>query len=314
MRFGVVIAVMLVSLAAEATSLRVWQPHDPVENPHFCSRDEQVCVVVRQYANVPDFGSVRADVVWDFSDGMTERAPRPAQPIGAVYAGGALVHAIQLPRDYEQIVVSDSGKFMALLSHATVTIRSIWTDETRVIALSDVLSSADEQAWKTGLFEISAASGTEEDRDVLILTLGGGATTQFGTIRVDFESGKRLGELTSFYPTPRVWIMAADAASQDLLDRAVSRPLPNYPSVAQKARIAGVVRVEVTVSKDSSVHCTTLKGLPFGITEAAEEAIRAWIFLPQQQTVRGVLELHFHLLNDEEFAALQNRVPDRSPF
>ena len=56
---------------------------------------------------------------------------------------------------------------------------------------------------------------------------------------------------------------------------------PAYPEVARKARVSGIVIVECTIDKNgivTDVH--VLKPLPFGLDQAAVEAVRKWRFKP----------------------------------
>jgi TonB family protein len=61
----------------------------------------------------------------------------------------------------------------------------------------------------------------------------------------------------------------------------ISGPNPIYPEAARRARIQGVVVLECTIGKEGSVTSVkTLRGLPLGLTEAAEDAVRKWRFKP----------------------------------
>jgi TonB family protein len=60
-----------------------------------------------------------------------------------------------------------------------------------------------------------------------------------------------------------------------------SRVEPKYTKEARKARIFGIVIVECTISKEgdvSDVH--VLKPLPFGLDQAAVDAVKHWKFKP----------------------------------
>ncbi|HEX2059238.1 MAG TPA: energy transducer TonB [Thermoanaerobaculia bacterium] len=86
-------------------------------------------------------------------------------------------------------------------------------------------------------------------------------------------------------------------ASQALLDRAVVRVVPEYPVVATKARISGIVAVQVVVGTDGNVEeASIVKPLPFGCDEAVKEAVKRWEFAPAPTRVSGVLAFRFELV------------------
>ena len=61
----------------------------------------------------------------------------------------------------------------------------------------------------------------------------------------------------------------------------ISKVEPQYPEVARKARIAGIVIVECTINKAGDVtDVHVLKPLPFGLDQAAVEAVKRWKFKP----------------------------------
>ena len=59
----------------------------------------------------------------------------------------------------------------------------------------------------------------------------------------------------------------------------LSGPNPIYPEAARRARIQGVVVLECTIGKAGRVtNVNVLRGLPLGLTEAAESAVKKWTF------------------------------------
>jgi len=67
----------------------------------------------------------------------------------------------------------------------------------------------------------------------------------------------------------------------------LGRAEPAYSSTARKARIEGVVVVEAIISVSGRVKdVRVIKGLPMGLSDAAEEAVKKWRFQPG--TLNGV--------------------------
>ncbi len=56
---------------------------------------------------------------------------------------------------------------------------------------------------------------------------------------------------------------------------------PVYPEEAKSYRVSGVVILEATIDETGAVTSTRIvKGLPFGLSEAAAEAVNRWHFKP----------------------------------
>ena len=79
-------------------------------------------------------------------------------------------------------------------------------------------------------------------------------------------------------------------------------PDPTYSDEARKAKLQGSVTLEVLVDADGrTAHIRVARGLGFGLDEKAEEAVRAWHFVPARDAAgRGVpawvtIEVTFHL-------------------
>ena len=61
----------------------------------------------------------------------------------------------------------------------------------------------------------------------------------------------------------------------------INRVEPVYPEVARKARISGIVIVECIIDKGGNVtNVQVLKPLPFGLDQAAVDAVKRWKFKP----------------------------------
>lgn len=91
-------------------------------------------------------------------------------------------------------------------------------------------------------------------------------------IRPDQRSGVIQAE-----PPPGYYRVGGDIKPPKVLTRVE----PDYPEGAKKARISGVVIVEARIGDDGTVRgATVLKGLPYGLDQAAVDAVRQWVFQP----------------------------------
>jgi protein TonB len=81
----------------------------------------------------------------------------------------------------------------------------------------------------------------------------------------------------------------------------VSTVDPEYPDAAVRARIEGSVVLEIGVDETGNVSDVQVtRGLPFGLSEAAAEAVRQWKYrpargpdgaIPSRKTVRILFNL-----------------------
>ena len=61
----------------------------------------------------------------------------------------------------------------------------------------------------------------------------------------------------------------------------INKVEPIYSEEARRARISGIVIVEAMIDKNGDVRdATVLKPLPFGLDQAALDAVRQWKFRP----------------------------------
>jgi TonB family protein len=79
-------------------------------------------------------------------------------------------------------------------------------------------------------------------------------------------------------------------------DRAVkSRIAPAYPELAKRLKIAGTVRLEATVDADGKVTgVKTLSGSK-ALSQAAEDAVSKWKFVPGSSISTEDVEVNFAL-------------------
>jgi TonB family protein len=103
--------------------------------------------------------------------------------------------------------------------------------------------------------------------------------------------------------------------------RAIQRVPPIYPAEARKARVVGVVVLEAIIDETGTVDdVRVLRGLPFGLSEAATDAVRQWKFAPATKSGVPVpvifnLTMNFRLDSEvpsEGDAAINPRADDES--
>jgi len=84
------------------------------------------------------------------------------------------------------------------------------------------------------------------------------------------------------------------ASAQDALDRKVkSKISPIYPEIARKMNLAGVVKLEVTVTPSGTVKDTKVIGGNPILVNAAADAVKKWRFEPANDESVGVVEFKF---------------------
>ncbi len=77
-------------------------------------------------------------------------------------------------------------------------------------------------------------------------------------------------------------------------DRKVSsRISPNYPDLAKKMHIHGVVRVEAVVRPNGTVKTTRVLGGNPVLVDAAVDAVGKWKFEPTQGETTEIVQLSF---------------------
>jgi TonB family protein len=75
--------------------------------------------------------------------------------------------------------------------------------------------------------------------------------------------------------------------------KVVSRVAPNYPELAKRMHIRGMVRVEALVRPNGSVKSTRILGGNPVLVDAAVDAIGRWKFEPAQSDSAEVVQLTF---------------------
>ena len=307
----------ILALGANATSY-VYRPDEPVENDRACSRNDRFCLVRRDYPGLGDFATVLRK---DLPPRDVERNTSTAALYRIDGEQRTLLSTFEVPR-FGKNLVADSGKFVAAFpEHGDTLLMIFAADGTLIRTLkdSDVFTPSDVLSIGLDRLDVveSIAFDEELDREVISVGLPAkihGDFESYETVRIDPVTGALVDPKRDIYPPARVLVTSSEGvgtmsrqcgldpdavriASKQLLARAKERVVPVYPEVAQKARVSGDVFAEVVVSEDGRVVETCIQGLPFGITERAEEAVRQWTFEPYEiggRAVRVTSEIVFH--------------------
>ena len=83
-------------------------------------------------------------------------------------------------------------------------------------------------------------------------------------------------------------------SAQDSLQRKVkSKVVPEYPELARRMSLSGVVRLELTVAPSGTVTETKVIGGNPILVNAALDAVKKWKFEPANEESSGIVEFKF---------------------
>ncbi len=85
----------------------------------------------------------------------------------------------------------------------------------------------------------------------------------------------------------------APAAPSEIARRAKSKVQPEYPELARKMNITGLVKIEVVVAPNGTVKDAKIVGGHPVLATAALEAVRKWRFEPATAESSGVVDFKF---------------------
>jgi len=73
----------------------------------------------------------------------------------------------------------------------------------------------------------------------------------------------------------------------------VSNPTPEYPDVAKKMNLTGVVKVEVTIGADGEIKATNVVGGHPILVDAVQKTLKRWKYAPSNSETKALLEFKF---------------------
>lgn len=87
--------------------------------------------------------------------------------------------------------------------------------------------------------------------------------------------------------------ISARAQDTEITRKARVKVTPQYPELARKLGISGVVKVEVTIAPNGIVKSTKVIGGHPLLIDAAVEAVKKWRFEPSSDETTGTIEFKF---------------------
>ena len=245
-----------------------------VDGARFCSPRGEFCVVMQpQRATVYRmWPSGNADLLYE----LTPEWPGP-------------------------FLVSDDG---FVVSYANVrcdrnakllTIRSTDGAIVRTLNVKDVFTRHD-QYWLCRTNEVRWSMGSALQATVLVTdTEWDDPHARLETIDIDVATGDVLSPMRDLCPDA----VRIEASPDALLASAIHRETPEYPEVAIKARVTGVVEAQVVVGADGTVQSVTItKPIPFSLDEEVRRALMQWTFAPQLEPATGTIAFRFEILRN----------------
>jgi TonB family protein len=159
----------------------------------------------------------------------------------------------------------------------------------RKLGLSDLMDKEDVGELHRSVSSIwwSGTHRIEEERRQLVLQID---ARKIEEVPLSLETGEMLVPRRTLFGRPQVtWTGRVMATGDDISALATSACAPDYPAAAWKAHVSGDVILEFVI--DAGGHAgetTTLQPLPFGMEEAAREALRHWRFQPLRREGQAV--------------------------
>jgi hypothetical protein len=288
-----------------------FDPDATVQNPVSTSPNGRFTVVMRDYPNLPDFGSGRA------SDAPPTEDEEPRNTVTvALYdtATRALLRTREVPFSFHDVRLTNSGRYLVRFRGLTrwcgsppytadplLAIDDLDAGSTSNVTLGDVLVAYDiESIDQHGEGDRIVLDAAGDDGTLSLTIQAPYVEHERRTVRrrIDLTTGKLLEARTPIWPQPHVWFVADSNASQfklvshgesqerlqivpseTLLAQVRLAVIPRFTDVALKARVRGTVGLEFVIGESGEIlEILVTRPLPFGLGEAAEEAARQWVF------------------------------------
>lgn len=157
-----------------------------------------------------------------------------------------------------------------------VTVEPVVGSDEYIISVTDIISGERLPQVRTSVKNEVAEAAVEDLRVRVRLKKLGTRVTALGEV----EREQQVIDLfASWWPPGRTDPLRVGGDVKAPVN--ITRVNPIYPEEARAKRIQGIVILEVLIDKTGIVKkATVLKRLPYGLSEAAVEAVRQWTFVP----------------------------------
>ncbi len=109
-----------------------------------------------------------------------------------------------------------------------------------------------------------------------------------------YAKSRKAGKLLAkFWMVMALMFLVALTAATQEGRRTVSNPQPEYPEIAKKMSLSGVVRIEVVIGSDGEIKNAKVVGGHPVLADASLKALKKWKYAPGSSETKELLEFKF---------------------
>ena len=90
-----------------------------------------------------------------------------------------------------------------------------------------------------------------------------------------------------------VTVLPSAFGQQEITRKVKTKVEPQYPELARRMNIIGVVKLQITVASNGTVKSAKVIGGHPVLADAALNAVKQWRYEPADQETTGLVEFHF---------------------
>ena len=88
-------------------------------------------------------------------------------------------------------------------------------------------------------------------------------------------------------------VIPSACAQEEVRRKLKTKVVPEYPDLARRHNIAGVVKIQITVAANGTVkNAKVIGGHPL-LVDSALDAVKQWRYEPANEEATGLVEFHF---------------------